>query len=279
MQARFSMLATLLLLSAIAVPAAVDVSDLGAPAGMSATQYEELGVKAFQKHDYARARNFFTAAVRVEPDRWIAYYDRAVTYAVQKNWPSAIEDLNRTIRLKPAFFEASWVRAGVYWRMGNYKACFRDLDVLEPLAVTVQNADELVRILNLRAWIRATSRDASARNARLAVRDAKRACNLTKWSEAWLIDTLAAACAEAGDFESAVQYQEQAFGLSQSRLEKRSRRFDKSATDKQRQDAATESAKTLQDYKSRVLLYKEHRPYRGTPGDAFGDWPSMPLGL
>jgi hypothetical protein len=40
------------------------------------------------------------------------------------------------------------------------------------------------------------------------MQDAKVACKLTNWKDATVIDTLAAACAELGDFDSAVRYGE-----------------------------------------------------------------------
>ena len=58
------------------------------------------------------------------------------------------------------------------------------------------------------------------RNAQLALADAKRACELSKWKHANYIDTLAAACAEAGDFSSAVRYEEQAIIVNKSEPEK-----------------------------------------------------------
>lgn len=260
------------------VRGAVNLSDLGVPAGMSAEDYQRLGAPAFKKHDYARARNCFSAAIRVEPDDFTGYYDRALTYIGEKNWAAALQDLNSTIRLKPAFLQASWVRAQVYWRMGNHDACFRELDNLERLAMKLQNVDELVRVVNLRGWIRATCPDASARNGRLAVADAQRACSLSNWSESWIIDTLAAACAEAGDYNNAVRYEQQAIDRFQSEASGVNRQTTK-ADEKERQTTTDLVAKSLRNYQERLRLYQLHRPLRTQPDAAFGSWPSIPLGL
>ena len=79
-----------------------------------------------------------------------------------------------------------------------------------------QNAGELALTLSLRAWIHATCPDSSFRNGKTALDDAKKACALSKWENDDQVDTLAAACAEGRDFDSAVRYEQQAIALRNS---------------------------------------------------------------
>jgi hypothetical protein len=65
-------------------------------------------------------------------------------------------------------------------------------------------------LLNDKAWSLATSRDDKQRNGPLAIELATKACAGTDWSCATTLDTLAAAYAEAGRFNEAVQYQQNA---------------------------------------------------------------------
>ena len=82
---------------------------------------------------------------------------------------------------------------------------------------------------NYLAWIYATSFHDRYRNGREAVALAIRACELTEFKNAYFLDTLAAAFAEAGDFKSAVLYQEKTLAMSQekeqSALRARLRRY------------------------------------------------------
>jgi hypothetical protein len=68
-------------------------------------------------------------------------------------------------------------------------------------------------VLSDRAWFRATCPNASFRNGQQAVKDAKAACSIMAWKDEDMIDTLAAAYAEMGDFDSAVRYAAQALAV------------------------------------------------------------------
>ena len=94
---------------------------------------------------------------------------------------------------------------------------------------------------NTRAWLLATCRDAKLRDGKKAVESATKACEITNWKQASFLDTLAAALAETGDFEHAVQRQNEAIDLS-----------------------TTEQDKTA--YQTRLALYLERKPYH-VPGD------------
>ena len=94
--------------------------------------------------------------------------------------------------------------------LGNTPKHLKEFDYLvslHPRNVTLAMA------LSDRAWFRATCPNASFRNGQQAVKDAKAACSIMIWKDEHMIDTLAAAYAEAGDFNSAVQYTAQALAV------------------------------------------------------------------
>jgi tetratricopeptide (TPR) repeat protein len=236
-------------------------AETGVPAGWSALQYDNFGNDLLNKGQYAQSRKYFDAAIRIEPSRWTAYYNRATAFRMEKNWPAAIKDLNETIRLKPAFFEASWARALTYEAMGDYAAAIRDFNVLEKVTYQVGNPYEMALTLNQRAWIRAACPNGSLRDGKAAVEDAKKACDLVKWKRAQYIDTLAAAYAELGDFDSAVRYEQQAIDLNRSGKDDSIQKTGDPVGDKVAVMMANKAQQFLPGYLKRLELYKQHRPW------------------
>ena len=265
MRALFGIATIAVLASAIF---AADVRDLGVPGGWRASDYERHGYDLLNKHDYENARRYFDAAIRIDPYMWTAYYNRAVTFWQQKNWTAALQDLNSVIRLKPSFFDASVLRVAVNAKLSNYNVCLADLSTLVKVAFEVRNHLEQAYVLNGRAWLRATCPDPAIRNAQLALADAKRACELSKWKHANYIDTLAAACAEAGDFGSAVRYEEQAIIVNKSEPEKIARELATGMSTKIGQQLANVMAGATKnrpkEFAEHLKFYKQHRPYRET---------------
>jgi tetratricopeptide (TPR) repeat protein len=83
-------------------------------------------------------------------------------------------------------------------------------DGLERLRDIAANAPDSPRMLDQIAWLLATYPDSDSRDAAEAVRLAERACALTDRRVPALLDTLAAAYAETGDFSRAVATGEEA---------------------------------------------------------------------
>ena len=258
-------LALSIFLCCVLSSAASNVSNSGVPAGWSALQYDNYGNDLLNKKQYAESRKYFDAAIRVEPSRWTAHYNRAVSYRMEKNWKAAINDLNEAIRLQPAFFMASWERAIAYQALGNYNAALNDLNVLTKVTFQTGNPYGMALALNWRASLRATCPDASFRDGKAAVADAKRACDMSKWKYADYIDTLAAACAEAGDFDSAVRYEQQAIDLNRSGKDESLQKTDYPGSDKLAAKMAEIAQRALPEYLKRLEMYKQHRPYHGHP--------------
>jgi tetratricopeptide (TPR) repeat protein len=94
---------------------------------------------------------------------------------------------------------------------------------------------------NQLAWIKAACPEPSVRDGKEAVSAATKACELTRWKEWNWIDTLAAACAEAGDFKRAIEFEEQALR------------------------AGKPSEPDRNAMQERLLLYKRSQPFRDKP--------------
>jgi hypothetical protein len=73
----------------------------------------------------------------------------------------------------------------------------------------IEQYPDLVEAHERQAWILSTCPDANVRDGKLAVASATRAAALTDWKNSFVLSTLAAAHAEAGDFASAVHWEEE----------------------------------------------------------------------
>ncbi len=89
-------------------------------------------------------------------------------------------------------------------------------DGLQRLRVIATNAPDSPRMLDELAWLLATYPDSKARDGTEAVRLAEHACDLTERKIPALLDTLAAAYAETGDFPRAISTAEEALNRARS---------------------------------------------------------------
>ena len=163
-----------------------------------------------QKGDVAGAKRNVDIVLQRDPAFWPALYVRAQIYSHQGKYDLALKDCNEALRLDRTTVEAALLRADINARLGKYAEASKEYDYLvslHPKRVT------LARVLSDRAWFYATCPNESFRNGQLAVKDAKVACSIMAWQDEDMIDTLAAAYAETGNFNSAVQYAAQALAV------------------------------------------------------------------
>jgi WD40 repeat protein/tetratricopeptide (TPR) repeat protein len=87
-----------------------------------------------------------------------------------------------------------------------------DLLIKSPLDAKVKA--ELAKTLNMVAWLRATSLKENVRDGKKAIELATKACELTGYENASFVDSLAAAYAEKGEFETAIKWSEKSLALA-----------------------------------------------------------------
>jgi tetratricopeptide (TPR) repeat protein len=201
----------------------------------AAVKFNQEAENDLRKGDFEAAQRNIAEALRRAPTYWPTLFTRAQLFSRQGKWDLAIRDCNEVLRQYSAFVPAALLRAHVNAKLGNYAAAKKELDHV----VAIQPRPQFYAMAFAeRALFRTTCPNPSFRDARGAMDDAKKACTVTSWREADPIDTLAMACAETGDFDSAVRYEQQAM----------------SAPD------ANEMSRTLQQH---LAMFKQHRPIRG----------------
>ena len=163
-----------------------------------------------QKGDASGAKRNVDAVLQRDPTFWPALYVRAQIYLREGKYDLALKDCNEALRQDRSVVEAALLRADVNARLGKYGEALKEYNYLvslHPRNVT------LARVLSDRAWFYATCPNGSFRNGQQAVKDARVACSIMIWKDEDMVDTLAAAYAETGDFNSAVQYATQALTI------------------------------------------------------------------
>jgi tetratricopeptide (TPR) repeat protein len=180
--------------------------------------------------DYARAIGDYAEAVRLAPKEPEFYTGRGEAYARMGRVREAMQDLSAAIRLDPENAEALVSRAEIYlasrdW--GRAASDYRD---------AIQLNDRLGRAYQGAAWIMATCPDERYRNDELALSTAQKALELDGDTDPRYIETLAAAYANAGQYDSAA-------AILQTYLNRMPQNYQAGA-------------------QSRIQLYKSQRPYR-----------------
>ena len=163
-----------------------------------------------QKGDVAGAKRNVDGVLQLDPTFWPALYVRAQIYSHQGKYDLALKDCNEALRHDRSVVEAALLRANINARLGKHAEALKEYNYL--ISLHPRNVT-LARVMSDRAWFRATCANASFRNGQQAVKDAKAACSIMTWKDESMIDTLAAAYAETGDFNSAIQYASQALAV------------------------------------------------------------------
>ncbi len=195
-----------------------------------AIAFNNRGVVHRSLRQYDRAVADFSEAIRLDPGHVLALRNRGLTRRFQKEYDLAIADFTAALRLDP-----DW--ALVYHERGLAYAAKKEYEkALEDYRESARLGPASAPAANSVAWVLATCPKDELRDGRRAVAYAEQACRRTAWKNAQYLDTLAAAYAEAGDFEQAVKWSKEAIGRA--------------------------SHNRIEAYRKGLMLYEQRRPFR-----------------
>jgi len=201
--------------------------------------YYRIGVGYEQRHEYAQAIEEFQKALSEEPNHTESLYLLASCLARLHRPQEALPYARQVAALAPKSPAVHGLLGGLLSSAGRYGEALAHLEA----AYRVNPGD--VAIVNNLAWLLATAPEAAQRDGPRAVRLAEWACKTTSYKSPPLLDSLAAAYAQVGQFDQAIRTTEQAIEIVRHNPK-----------------ASTE---TLE---SRLKLYRAGLPYReASPGN------------
>jgi tetratricopeptide (TPR) repeat protein len=237
----------------------------------NAEVHKNLGNALLQNGQADEAIAQYRSAVEIKPDYAEARYNLAVALGLEGKLDEAIEQYRKTVEIKPDYADAHGNLARMLAAQGKLDEAVQEYQRTLALAPDSAQAHfrygqtlqaqhhfaaakaEYQKALELEskhlparlslAWLLATCPDQSLRDGAGAVELMKQVRTLAGNELPQFLDTLAAAYAETGRFDRAVETAKQALNLP-----------------------ATQDDKPLAEaIQSRLKLYEAHLPYRETP--------------
>lgn len=210
-----------------------------------AIELDEGKCKAFRYRGISHARignhgaaiSDFDKALERNPECAECFFERANVKMFAGHFDDALEDVAACLSLDKRFAPAYPLRAGIHARRGRLREALDDINTA--LSISLERPDYLhnravimtglkrygdairdyFRVIELDpmsggsynnlAWLLATAEDPRYRDCKKAIFLARKALEIGK-NGAWL-DTLAAAYAECGSFEEAIQVEKEAY--------------------------------------------------------------------
>jgi tetratricopeptide (TPR) repeat protein len=193
--------------------------------------YHVRGWIYYRKMDYDRALADYETAIKLVPTETVFYRDRANVALARKRYDDAITDYTRSIELDPTY-NVPWNLRGKCWEAKKEYA--RAVADYEKAAQLAGKQPYYAGYHTAVAMLRAACPDAKVRDGKKALDAARKAHELAQGPNE--LAALAAAHAELGEFDKAVEWQTRAV------------------------DAAPEPQKD--QYRQRLRLYEDKKPYR-----------------
>jgi tetratricopeptide (TPR) repeat protein len=200
----------------------------------NANAHYNMATILIEKKRLDEAASHCREALRIDPEAFEAHLNLGRILVDKGELDEGIKHLSEAIRLRPQDPLAEYHLGLAREKQGNEGAA------VQHYVRAIENRPELVPAILSLASIRATTRYYELRNGENAVELAKKGCELTKYTDPWALDVLAAADAEAGQFSEALRIGSMAIQLARA--------------------AGNEQRATVVE--QRVDLYRQGKPFR-----------------
>ncbi len=200
----------------------------------SAGGHYNLGMVYARKGQHEEAAEQYRKAIEIMPNFAAAHHDLGVILAESNRLDEAVKHFRKVIQMQPKNLLARNRLGIALGQRGNIK------EAIDCHRMTLQINPKNLTAMNALAWLLATAPEDAFRDGQRAVEIAEKALELVgPEPPVHLLDTLAAAYAEAGRFDEAVATTERAL-----------------------EQLAGEQPGLAEEIRGRLALYKASRPYR-----------------
>jgi Flp pilus assembly protein TadD len=201
--------------------------------------YNYLGDLFMGNGKYADAVASFQSSLGLAPDQPESRVKLGQSLVLEHQPDQAAVEFQEALRLQP---DNAGAELGLAMILGD---CGQATEAVTHFRRAVELKPESVVTLNNFAWLLATCSDPRVRNGAEAVRLAERACELTQHEQAVFIGTLAAAYAEAGRYDDAVNTAQKARDVALAHQQK---------------EVAGNNERLMEIYKSGRAFHEEVHP-------------------
>ena len=172
---------------------------------------------ALQENRLADAINDAKLLVDMNPDDVFRRLRLATLYSLDKRPRKAIDMLSSILENDPSNIAVLRSRGDALLSVGDHSSAIKDYESAIAALGNLEDADpedpqrsEAAGIYNNTAWVLSTSPNESVRDGKIALEYAEKAAELSDFEEAHILSTLAAAYAENGNFEKAIEWSNKA---------------------------------------------------------------------